>query len=122
MFPPIFPAVNASSAVKALLGSSPVRFYQFGLAPQNPTKPYVVWQRSSGGPENYINETPDLDTFTLLVDIYATSADSARAVATAVRDAIEPVSYITTWLGESQEFDTKLYRLSFLNDWKVPRT
>jgi len=121
MFPPIFPAVAASSAVKALIGSNPVRFYQFGLAPQNVQKPYAVWQRMFGSPENYLGDVPDADSFTLLVDVYASSADSARSVALALRDAIEPVAYITTWLGESIDPDTKNNRFSFQVDWIVLR-
>lgn len=122
MYPPIFPVVAASSAVKALIGSNPVRFYQFGLAPQNVAKPYAVWQRTSGAPENYLGQTPDVDSFTLMVDVYAGSADSARSVAAALRDAIEPAAHITSWLGESIDPDTKNNRFSFLVDWWVPRS
>ena len=122
MYPPIFPHVAASSAAKALLGSSPVRFWQFGSAPQNPQKPYAVWQRIFGAPGNYVNQVPDSDNFSLQIDVYATTADSARAVAAAIRDAVEPVSYITNWLGESIEPETKLYRFSMQNEWIVERT
>lgn len=121
MYPPIFPTVAASTAVKALIGSNPVRCYQFGLAPQDVTKPYVVWQRVFGSPENYMNQTPDMDSFTVQMDVYATSGDSARTVAAALRDAIEPVAHITSWLGESIDPDTKNYRFSFQTDWWVAR-
>lgn len=121
MYPPIFPAINASSAVKALIGNNPVRFYQFGLAPQNVAKPYVVWQRVFGAPENYLGDRPDIDSFTVQVDVYASSADSARTVAAAVRDAIEGACYITSWLGESIDPDTKNNRFSMQTDWLVPR-
>lgn len=124
MFPPIYPAVAASPAAVALLktGTGPVRFYQFGLAPQNVPKPYAVWQRVFGSPENYQDSTPDQDLFTLQVDIYAGSADSARTVAAALRDAIEPVAHITQWLGESIDPETTSNRFSFQTDWFVPRT
>lgn len=123
MYPPIFPAVDGSSACRALLRAAggPTRFYQFGMAPQNVVKPYAVWQRSFGSPENYLGNVPDGDSFTLLVDVYASSADSARAVAVALRDAIEPVAYITSWLGESIDPDTLNNRFSFQVDWIVPR-
>lgn len=123
MFPPIFSAVDGSSACRALLRASggPTRFFQFGLAPQTVQKPYAVWQRTFGTPENYLGDVPDSDSFTLLVDVYAGSADSARAVALALRDAIEPVAYITSWLGESVDPDTKNNRFSFQVDFIVPR-
>jgi uncharacterized protein DUF3168 len=123
MFPPIFGPVDASPACRALLRASggPTRFYQFGFAGPAPQKPYAVWQRTFGAPENYLGDLPDSDSFTLLVDVYASSADSARSVALALRDAIEPVAYITAWLGESVDPLTLNNRFSFQVDWIVPR-
>lgn len=123
MYPPIFPPVKASSACRALLqgGTGEMRFYQSGLAPQNVQKPYAVWSRVFGQPYNHMNEVPNTDTFTLQIDIYADSAESARNVAVAIRDAIEPVAYITNWLGESRDPDTKNYAFKFQVDWIVER-
>lgn len=122
MYPPIFPTINASSAVKALIGSNPVRFYQFGFSTaQPPQKPYAVWQRVGGAPENYVDKVPDIDSFNVQVDVYAGSADQARTVAAALRDAIEPVAHITSWLGESRDPDTGNFRFTFLTDWWTNR-
>jgi len=125
MYPPVFPAVAASTAVKALLGSNPVRFYQFGLAPQNVQKPYAVWTRVFGAPENYLNSVPDIDVLSIQIDVYASpessGANTARNVAVAIRDAIEPTCHITSWLGESIDPDTKNHRFSFQADYWVPR-
>jgi hypothetical protein len=122
MYPAIFPAINASSAVKALIGSNPVRFYQFGFNSTQPqTYPYAVWQRVGGSPENYVDKVPDIDTFSVQVDVYAKSADQARSVAAALRDAIEPVAHITSWLGETIDSETKNHRFTFLTDWWTPR-
>lgn len=124
MYPPIYPAVAASPACVALLktGAGPVRFYQFGNAPQGVARPYAVWQRAAGTPENYMGDLPDQDAFTLQVDVYAGSADSARSVAVALRDAIEPVAYITAWLGESVDPETNSNRFTFQTEWIVPRS
>lgn len=123
MYPPIYPAVAASSACVALLktGTGPIRFYQFGQAPQNVQKPYAVWQRVFGSPENFLGDRPDNDEFSLQVDVYGSSADSVRTVAAALRDAIEPVAYITSWLGESIDPDTQNNRFTFQTDFLVPR-
>lgn len=123
MFPPLFPAVAANAPCVALLkaGTGPVRFYQFGLAPQNVVKPYAVWQRIFGAPENYLGQMPDIDSFSLQIDAYASSADQVRTVAAALRDALEPVGYITNWLGESIDPATGNYRFSFSMDALVPR-
>ena len=125
MFPPIFPAVSASTAVKALIGSNPVRFYQFGMAPQNVQYPYAVWRRVFGSPENYLGDTPGIDQFSIQVDIYASGnsagANQVRNIAAAMRDAIEPVAYITNWLGESIDPETKSHTFTFQSDWFVNR-
>lgn len=121
MYPPIFATCKASSAVTALLGTSPVRLYPFGEAPQGVARPYAVWQGIGGSPENYLGQTSDVDLFSLQVDVYADSVDAARAVAAALRDAIEPVAHIVGWRGESREPDTNFFRYSFDVDWYVDR-
>ena len=121
MFPPIFQFVAASPAVTALLGTAPVRFWPFGEAPQGATLPYAVWQRVGGTPENYISNVPDADGYSIQVDVYAATGSSARAVAAALRDAIEPHAHIVGWRGESKDAETKHYRFGFDVDWLVQR-
>ncbi|MCY1278010.1 hypothetical protein D9M70_267270 [compost metagenome] len=121
MFPPIFQVCSASAAVKAVLGSSPVRLYPFGEAPQDVQRPYAVWQIAGGAPENYLGDRPDIDSFTTQIDVFAATATSARDVAKALRDAVEPVAYVAGWRGESRDPDTKNYRYSFDVDWLTPR-
>lgn len=125
MIPPIFPAVDVP-AVQALLQApgKGLRFYAFGRAPQGVVYPYAVWQLIGGQPENYVNQVPDIDTFGVQIDVYATQsqgADMARNVAEAVRDAIEPVAHITAWTGEFIDPDTKNHRFSFDSEWIVNR-
>jgi hypothetical protein len=121
MYPPIFQTCSADSVVNAVLGSNPVRLYPFGEAPQSVTKPYAVWQTISGGPENYIGDLPDIDSYSIQVDAYAPTAALARSVAKAIRDAVEPVAHVTLWGGESRDTETKNYRVNFTIDWWVPR-
>lgn len=121
MYAPVFATCSASPAVKALIGSAPVRLYPFGMAPQAVTLPYVVWQTITGRPENYINQVPDCDKFSIQVDAYGITESSVRSVAKALRDAIEPVAHITSWRGESTDPDTLHKRFSFDVDWFVKR-
>lgn len=121
MIAPIFKVCAASQAVIALIGSSPVRLYPFGLQDDNVVYPYVVWQNISGSPDNYLDKRPDADSYTLQVDVYADTVASATSVATALRDAIEPHAYITRWGGQSRDPETKRYRYSFDVDWIVLR-
>lgn len=120
--PPIYATLRASSAVTALLGSHPnLRVYAFGQAPQGVTRPYIVWQMITGSPENNLSQRPDFDSSTIQVDIYALTAQSAEAVRLAARDAIEPVTHITSWGGESRDPATNDYRITFSVDWFVRR-
>lgn len=121
LYPPVFSVCSASTTVKLLIGSNPVRCYMFGYAPQGVVLPYVVWQTIAGNPENYLGDLPDLDKFQTQIDVYALTEASARAVAKALRDAIEPVAYITSWGGESTDPETLHKRYSFDVDWHVIR-
>ena len=122
MTPPIFKVCNESPEAQALLNSGGVtRLLPFGQADQNTAKPYAVWQIVSGAPENYLAGTPDIDSYTVQIDVYAVSGASARAVAAALRDAIEPHAHIVSWRGESKDESTGNIRFSFDADWFVPR-
>ncbi|MBK3872136.1 DUF3168 domain-containing protein [Stutzerimonas frequens] len=121
MFPPIFEVCKADSTVTNLLGVNPTRIWPFGEAPEGTALPYAVWQLVSGSPENYLAGRPDMDGFTLQVDVYAATGASARAVGAALRDSIELRAHITRWGGESKDEATGRYRLSFDVDWLTPR-
>lgn len=121
MNPPIFQLAVASAAVTGLLGSSPTRFYLFGEADQNTPKPYAVWQTAYGSPENYLAGTPNDDRWGVQVDAYAISADAARDVGRALRDAFETTAYVVAWNGEYREPDTRLYRYSFTVEFMTSR-
>lgn len=121
MFPPVFETLVAVPAITAIMGTSPVRIFP-NEAKQGTKPPYAVYNLTNGTPENYLGNLPDLDQYTTQIDIYATTIDQVREIAKLFRDAIEPVAYITAWLGEAKDFETKLEVLSFDVDWQTDRT
>ncbi len=122
MTPPIELVCAADPGVTALLGSGvDLRIYPFGEAPEGVLKPYAVWQLVNGSPENYLAGRPDVDGFTLQVDVYGTTSKSVRQVREAISDAIELRAYVTRWGGESRDTATKNFRASFDVDWIVRR-
>ncbi|MDQ7880451.1 DUF3168 domain-containing protein [Atlantibacter hermannii] len=121
MIAPLFSVCASSPAVRALIGDSPVRLYPFGQQDDNVIYPYVVWQNVGGAPENYLGQRPDADTWALQVDAWADTPDEVIAVATALRDAIEPHAHITRWGGQERDPETMRYRYSFDVDWIVKR-
>lgn len=121
MIAPIFSVCAASQAVKELLGTNPVRLYPFGMQDDNIVYPYAVWQNIGGSPENYLNQRPDADHYSLQVDVYGDTAVDVIAVARALRDAIEGKAYISRWGEQSRNDSTMKYRYSFDVDWITTR-
>lgn len=124
-FPPIFTAVSGTTDCTALLGSSPVRFYPFGNAPEKGTGyydlPYAVYQTIGGEPENYLKTTPDADQYLIQVDIYAESISDARDTALAVVAAVQQDCYVTRYSNEAKDYETGLYRVTLDCSWIVKR-
>ena len=117
MIPAIFPLVSANDAVKVALGTKPVRFFPFGEAPEGVTLPYATWQGIGGSPENYINETPDIDRMSLQIDVWGADASTASAAATALRNVVEPRAHIVGWRAMGRDDTTGRWRIAFDVDW-----
>lgn len=113
MYPPLFSIVSLDATVLSVFGSNPVRVFPFGNAPEGIALPYAVWQTIAGSPENYVSNTPDIDSFMVQIDVYAENAADARNGAEALRDALEPHAHIVAWRGESVDYGTSNYRYSF---------
>lgn len=115
MIPPVFTILYASTPVKTLLGSSPLRVFPWGEAPENVTKPYATYIVFSGEPENTLGEAPELDNLRTQIDIWAETVSSCVSVSEAVRDALEPSAHMTSFSSSSPDIETKLFhqRLDF---------
>ena len=113
MFPPVFQLCVSNDQVKAILGTNPTRLYLFGEADENTEYPFAVWQLINGDPNNTLNCRPSSDNYTVQIDCYAHTAKEARALAKAIRDALEGDAYVTRWNGEFRDSETKDYRYSF---------
>jgi hypothetical protein len=122
MHPPLHSVCAADSTVQDLLSDGSVlRLYPFGEARQQETYPYAVWQIVGGRPENYLSDTPDVDSFSTQVDVYAKTWRSARDVAEALQAAIEAEAHVTAYHGEMRDPETKSFRVSFTVDWITAR-
>lgn len=125
MLPAVFPLLRDAAAVTALIGTAPVRAYRHGSAPQNVAAPYVTWFLLSGEPQNVLDEVPRADRQTVQVDCWSDNAGTGSAgidaLAKAVRDAIEPHAHMTAVSGDSQDPDTRRYRISMTFDFWTDR-
>ena len=124
MTAPIFKLLNASGEVKSFLQrGNKLRAYEFGLAPDAPIKPYLVWQDISGIPQNHIDCPANTDHLTIQIDIYTTDPMQLRTIREAARKALEldNACTVTSLRGNVREPETKLYRTGFDSNWFVDR-
>ena len=124
MTAPIFALLNESDEVKSFLQTgNKLRAYEFGLAPDAPVKPYLVWQDISGDPQNHLDCPANTDHVTIQIDIYTTDSLHLRTIREAVRKALELDNSctVTDLRGNEREPVTKLYRTGFDSNWFVGR-
>lgn len=124
MTAPIFKLLNASDEVKSFLKSNNIlRVYEFGLAPDAPVKPYLVWQDISGDPQNNLDCPANTDHLTIQIDIYTTDPMQLSLIKEAARKALEVDNSctVTSLRGNEREPVTKLYRTGFDSNWFVDR-
>lgn len=77
------------------LGTDPVRFFEFGSAPELETEPYATFQVLNGEPVNYLAGEPDLDIVVYQIDIWSKTGAELREITKEVRAAIAPAGQIT---------------------------
>lgn len=102
----LFALVKASPECTSLLGANPVRFFEFGQAPQLEKTPYATFQFITGNPYNVLTGPAPADHITAQIDVWATTSAECKAIANAIRGAVENNCYVTSWLGTSKEDDT----------------
>jgi hypothetical protein len=120
----IVDVVKASSAIQAVLGANPIRFFPFEyavIAGDKITRPYAVWTRTGGAPDNSLSCRPTSDRLDIQIDVYADSAKECKEVAAIVEYALELDCHITRYMSEQNETGTKLYRTTFMTEWFEPR-
>lgn len=115
MLPVVLPILAADPEVTGILGTTPVRFYPHGRAPQNVQAPYATWFIVSGIPENQLDEVPRVDRFSVQIDCWSDNtgegAQEVKELATAIRDALEPHAHMTAIAVDGVDQDTQRHRL-----------
>lgn len=108
MLPPVQSTLEGSGAIAAIVGD---RIFQT-QAPQDKARPYVVWWIPSSIPGNNLSCLPEYDDQRVQIDCYSKSQIEARALAEAVRDAVEAKTNIVFGPWTEFESETLLYRWS----------
>lgn len=122
MLPDIYELLKAAGApITSILGANP-KVYAHGVAPQGMAAPYVVWSVINDAPENNLSDLPPMDRVTVQVDCYSPTDDGIRALAPAIRDALEPHGHMTGMPINQREIESpKLYRIALQFDLWVGR-
>jgi len=102
----IFPLIKAATT---LLGTDPVRFFEFGTAPKLEVIPYATWQELTISPFNTMEAPPSTDFIKIQIDVWGQTAEEARDVAHEVRRAIDQRGEIT-FGSNSWDEESNLYR------------
>lgn len=115
IYPKIFEMVHELPEIMARFGRNPVRIYPFGYAPQDVSKngPYCVWQVIGGTPANTLSCAPQADDWSVQMDVYGPDVKLTREAAAVLVEALQGQVWVTNWRGESRDFETKLFRVSF---------
>jgi hypothetical protein len=120
--PPVFQALKASDAVKNIVGTNPPRIWPNGEAPQDTTRPYIVWALVGAAPENHLSGLPSTDRMAVQIDCYHQTRAGVDALAEAARDAVEPFAHMTGMPVDLREPETRLFRIALQFDWFNDRT
>lgn len=105
----LFQLIKQSPACTAVLGTNPVRFFEFGSAPQLEQLPYATFQVINGAPFNKLSGPAAADQITYQIDAWAKSASEIKALADAIREAIEGSGYIA-FFNTGKDDESGLFR------------
>lgn len=121
MNPNIFNIIKADPTLASLLGVKPTRFYPYEDAPDQVERPYCTYGIITAVPSNVLDQVPDIDRMPTQIDVWASTSASASAVATRVRDVLEPVGHMTGMTAATRDPETKLFNVRLEFDFWVNR-
>jgi hypothetical protein len=84
----VFAIISTTPAVTSIIGTSPCAFYPDSV-PQGVLVPAAVYQTVGGAPENMLQGPAPADYVRMQIAAWALDADAARALAEAIRSALE---------------------------------
>ncbi|OFE11381.1 hypothetical protein PHACT_12550 [Pseudohongiella acticola] len=119
MFAPVFATLSASAEVAQLLGSgADMRLYPIE-ADQGTPVPYAVITQIGGPTENQLSGGSATDRYLIQIDSYAKTLTEARAVAGALRAAVQDFADVDSVGRESRSAKTRHYSYQFDIEWLI---
>ncbi len=111
MFPPVFQILNVPT-IQSYVGSSPARIFDYGIAPQDTARPYIVFKGVSNTRYENISDVPCGDSDIVQVDVYSDSRAQARDIMQEIRRIFDYHGLSNKVVLVDYEGDTKLYRIA----------
>jgi len=118
MLPPVYQTLMASPVGAMATGG----IRRHNVAGQSAKAPYITWFLLSSVPENQLSGLPPVDRATVQIDCWHRDDAGVEALATAVRDAVEPHAHLTSIPIDDWEPETRLFRIGLQFDWLLPRS
>ena len=107
--PRVQQALAGATALTAIVADR----ISMGIAPEDQTRPYVVWWIVSAVPENLIGERPLEDDQRIQVDCWSPSQTQCLQMMQAANDACEDIGHVVFGPWYEYDSETKLHRWSF---------
>lgn len=118
MFPPVKQTLS-TPAVIAIVGD---RIAPFGEISQKEARPYLTWFIVSGQPHDNLSSAPCSDFTTVQIDCWSTDAQQCKALAEAVRAALDAVLVVNrVRLNLRETTGSRLYRVGLEADFITGR-
>ena len=90
----IFQVATAHAALKAKLTKGGiVQFYEYGLAPEKPSLPYVVWQQVDGDAYINLDSVSSADRLIVEFNVYSNTGADVKLIVNMLREALELRGY-----------------------------
>jgi hypothetical protein len=107
-----FSIMSASTTVKSIFGSSPIRIYQGNKLGTEPDMPYAIFNIISAIPYNCLSDSSDMDVSSIQVDIYSNDQTTLESGYNAIRNAIETKGYVTRYSTDDTELENGKYNIT----------
>jgi hypothetical protein len=113
MFPNVYALLQAAPAVVGIVGT---KIGGRGSMPQETAAPYITWFVVTDDPHNTLSEAPGSDFNTVQIDCWSMDEAQVKALARAVRDALDAAGHHNRVVVDLREPATMLYRVGIEAD------
>jgi hypothetical protein len=118
MFPQVYQLLHNAAPVAAIVGD---RIGAHGEIPQDATRPYITYSTVSGQPFDQLSGTPCGDVDSIQIDCWHQTDPGIRALAAAVRAALDAALICNRVRIDLREPDTRLFRVGIEADFITNR-